>query len=154
MKKLLISIFALIITSNFVFSQLTYPTPFDLSTGNYSFTEWSATNPAGTYPTSMIFHRTSTQDPLLATEMTTNYTGAYNLTSGSRISGLGTDGVSFVNTSTNGNLGAAVLALNTINRTNIQVTWTGGFVKIAGTTTREYRIRLQYRIGDTGSFLD
>jgi hypothetical protein len=133
-------------------SQLTYPTPFDLSTGNYAFTEWSSTNPAGTYPTSMIFHRSSTQDPLLSTEMTTNYTLAYNLTSGSRINGLGTNGVSFVNTGTNGNLGAAVLALNTINRTNIQVTWTGGFVKIAGTTSREYRIILQYKIGDSGNF--
>ncbi|MGB9771142.1 MAG: immunoglobulin domain-containing protein [Candidatus Kapaibacteriota bacterium] len=155
MKKFIF--FAIVVFLGFTsstFSQLTYPAPFDLSSGNYSFTEWSATNPAGTYPTSMIFHRTSTQDPLLETEMTTNYTGAYNLTSGSRINGLGTNGVSFVNTSTNGNIGAAVLALNTTNRTNIQVTWTGGFVKIAGTTTREYRIRLQYRIGDSGSFQD
>ncbi len=137
-----------------IFAQITYPAPFDLSGGNYVFTEWSPSNPSGTYPTSMIFHRTSTQDPLLSTEMTTNYTGAYNLTSGSRINGLGTSGFSFVNTSTAGNLGAAVLALNTLNRTNIQVTWTGGFVRIAGTTTREYRIRLQYKIGDSGSFQD
>ncbi|MCX7909925.1 MAG: T9SS type A sorting domain-containing protein [Ignavibacteria bacterium] len=154
MKKI---IFISILFLTFIYftnAQLTYPTPFDLSTGNYSFTEWSATNPAGTYPTSMIFHRTSTQDPLLLTEMTTNYTGAYNLTSGSRINGLGTDGVSFVNTSTAGNIGAAVLALNTTNRTNIQLTWTGGFWRIAGTTTREYRIRVQYRIGDVGNFTD
>lgn len=153
--KLFSLVLAYILSLTFsLFAQITYPVPFDLSLGNYAFTEWSSSNPAETYPTSMIFHRTSTQDPLLSTEMTTNYTGAYNLTSGSRINGLGISGISFVNTSTAGNLGAAVLALNTLNRTNIQVTWTGGFVRIAGTTTREYRIRLQYRIGDTGSFQD
>ncbi len=135
-----------------LFAQLTYPTPYDLSLGTYSFTDWSSTNSAGTYPPSMIFHRSGTQDPLLSTEMTTNYTSAYNLTSGSRINGLGVNGISFVNTSSNGNLGAAVLALNTTNRTNIQVTWTGGFVKISGTTSREYRIVLQYKIGDSGTF--
>lgn len=134
------------------FSQLTYPTPFDLSIGDYSFTSWASTNPAQTYPPNMRFHRANTQDPRLTTEMTTDYTSAYNLTSGSRINGLGADGFSFINTGTNGNLGAAILALNTINRTNIRVTWTGGFVKILGTTTREYHIILQYRIGDVGAF--
>lgn len=127
------------------------PTPFDLSSGDYSFTEWAATNPAGTYPPNMIFHRSNVQDPQLADPMTTDYTGAYNLTSGTRINGLGVDGFSFLNTATNGNLGAAVLALNTTGRVNIQVSWTGGTV---ATGAREYRIRLQYRIGTSGSFSD
>ncbi|MCS7176256.1 MAG: immunoglobulin domain-containing protein [Candidatus Kapabacteria bacterium] len=127
------------------------PTPFDLSSGHYSLTEWSPTSPAGTYPPNMIFHRTNVQDPQLADEMVADYTGAYNLTSGTRINGLGADGFSFLNTATNGNLGAAVLALNTTGRVNIQVTWTGGTV---ATGAREYRIRLQYRIGTTGSFTD
>lgn len=135
----------------FSFAQ-TNPSPFDLSTGNYSLSSWDATNPAGTYPPNMRFHRSNTQDPRLSTEMTADYTSAYNLTSGSRINGLGTNGFSFLNTGTNGNLGAAVLALNTTNQTNIRVTWTGGFVQIAGTTTREYHIVLQYKIGDGGIF--
>jgi hypothetical protein len=127
------------------------PTPFDLSSGNYSLTEWDPNSPAGTYPPNMYFHRSNVQDPQLADEMTTDYTGAYNLTSGTRINGLGTDGFSFLNTATNGNLGAAVLALNTTGRVNIQVSWVGGTV---ATGAREYRIRLQYRIGTTGSFSD
>lgn len=127
------------------------PTPFDLSSGDYSFTEWAATNPAGTYPPNMIFHRSNVQDPQLADEMVADYTGAYNLTSGTRINGLGTNGFAFLNTATNGNLGAAVVAINTTGRVNIQVTWTGGTV---ATGAREYRIRLQYRIGTTGSFTD
>lgn len=154
MKKVQMLLFFMVFISIKVFSQPTYPLPFDLSSGNYQLTNWSPTNPAGTYPNSMIFHRTSTQDPLLATEMTTNYTGAYNLTSGTRINGLEGDGFSFVNTGTAGNLGAAVLALNTINRTNIQVSFTWGFWKITGTTSREYRIRLQYKVGDASTFQD
>ncbi|MGQ9819027.1 MAG: immunoglobulin domain-containing protein [Candidatus Kapaibacteriales bacterium] len=147
------SIFLLIIFGIYrAFSQPTYPAPYNLSLGNYSFTNWAPTNPAQTYPPNMRFHRTSTQDPQLSTEMTTDYTLAYNLASGSRINGLGTDGFSFVNTGTNGNLGSAVLAINTTDRTNIRVTWTGGFVKILGTTSREYHIILQYRIGNVGTF--
>jgi hypothetical protein len=129
----------------------TNPTPFDLSSGNYSLTEWAATNPAGTYPPNMVFHRSNVQDPQLGDEMVADYTGAYNLTSGTRINGLGTDGFSFLNTATNGNLGAAVLALNTTGRVNIQVSWVGGTVAVGA---REYRIRLQYRIGTSGSFSD
>lgn len=129
----------------------TNPTPFTLSSGTYTLTAWDAANPAGTYPPNMIFHRSNVQDPQLMDEMVADYTGAYNLSSGTRINGLGIDGFSFLNTSTNGNLGAAVLALNTTGRVNIQVTWTGGTV---ATGAREYRIRLQYRIGTTGTFTD
>lgn len=130
--------------------QATYPTPFDLSSGDYSLTEWAATNPAGTYPSNMIFHRTSNQDPQINHEVTANYTGAYNLTSGTRINGKGTDGFSFINTSSSGNLGAAVLALNTTARNTIRVSWKGAVVTSG---QRLYSIRLQYRIGD-GLFKD
>ena len=129
----------------------TNPTPFNLSSGTYTFSAWDPTNPAGTYPPNMVFHRSNVQDPQLTDEMTADYTGAYNLTSGTRINGLGGDGFSFLNTATNGNLGAAVLALNTTGRVNIQVSWVGGTV---ATGAREYRIRLQYRVGTTGSFSD
>ncbi len=153
MKRLFI-FFALFLTFllNVNLLSQTYPNPFDLSSGNYSLTEWASTNTAGTYPPNMIFHRASVQDPTLSAEMTTNYTSAYNLTSGTRINGLGADGFSFLNTGTNGNLGAAVLAINTTNRTNIVVSFVAGFVKILGTTSREYRVVLQYKVGDGGTF--
>jgi len=128
-----------------LFSQVTYPTPYDLSTGDYSLTEWASTNPAGIYPPNMIFHRTGVQDPQIQHEVTSNYTGAYNLNSGTRISGKGADGFSFVNAATSGNLGAAVLALNTIARNTIRVSWKGAVV---ASGARLYGIRLQYRIGD------
>lgn len=130
----------------------TLPSAFDLSSGNYSFTSWAASSTAGTYPSNMYFHRTGTQDPGLAVEMTTNYTTAYNLTSGTRINGMDADGITFVNTGTSGNLGAAVVGLNTTGRTNIQVSWLGG-THTQTDNNRVYAIRLQYRIG-AGSWTD
>ncbi len=150
MRRVWIPVVTSVLLSGSVLGQ-SNPTPFPLSSGDYSFTEWAATNPAGTYPPNMIFHRSNVQDPQLADEMVADYTGAYNLTSGTRINGLGVDGFSFLNTATNGNLGAAVVAITTTGRVNIQVTWTGGTVAVGA---REYRIRLQYRIGTTGSFND
>ncbi|HOM04068.1 MAG TPA: immunoglobulin domain-containing protein [Candidatus Kapabacteria bacterium] len=154
-KKTLSFLFVfLLISGSSLFAQPTYPTPFDLSSGDYSLTEWAATNAAGTYPPNMIFHNATVPstgtDPDLAYEMTGNYTGAYNLTSGTRINGKGTAGFSFVNTSVTVKLGAAVLALNTTNRNTIRVSWKGA---VLATNARIYGIRLQYRIGD-GVFKD
>ncbi len=153
-KTLFILFLMLLISGSSLIAQPTYPTPFDLSSGNYSLTEWAATNAAGTYPPNMIFHNVTVPstgtDPDLAYEMTGNYTGAYNLTSGTRINGKGTAGFSFVNTSVTVKLGAAVLALNTTNRNTIKVSWKGA---VLATNTRIYGIRLQYRVGN-GVFKD
>ena len=118
-----------------------------LCSGDYSFTNWDATAAAGTYPPHMIFHRFNAQDPLITAQDTANYTAAYNLTSGTRINGLGTDGISFLNTGTNGNLGAAVLGLNTLGRTNITVDFTAGLITQTD-NNRVYNLTLQYRIGN------
>lgn len=152
MKKFLFFwLFLLTITSSISWGQ-TLPSTFDLSSGSYTLTDWPAASSAGTYPSNMYFHRSSTQDPGISVEMTTNYTGAYNLTSGTRINGLDNDGFSFVNTGTNGNLGAAVLGLNSSGRTGIQVSWTGGTVAQTD-GSRVYAIRLQYKVG-SGSWTD
>jgi hypothetical protein len=143
-----------------LFSQ-TNPTPYDLSLGDYSLLAWSPTNAAGVYPPGIRFHRTangSAVDPGLAVEFTTDYTLAYNLTGGVRINGLDNDGFGIVNTSstTNGQLGAAVLALNCANRSNVTVSWLGGTLTQGdgNPTPREYAIRLQYRIGTTAAWTD
>ncbi len=154
-KKTLSFLFVfLFISGSLLIAQPTYPTPFDLSSGDYSLTEWAATNAAGTYPPNMIFHNATMAstgtDPDLAYEMTGNYTAAYNLTSGTRVNGKGTAGFSFVNTSVTVKLGAAVLALNTTNRNTIRVSWKGA---VLATNTRIYGIRLQYRVGN-GVFKD
>jgi len=136
------------------------PTPYNLSGGTYSFTQWDATNAAGTYPANMTFHTytksTSTPDVTMADAPTGTWNCAYNGTSGPRIAGKGTAGFSFITsggtpTCTNMWVGAAVLALNTQNRANVTVNWTGGTVATLG---RSYTLRFQYRVGVGGTWTD
>lgn len=133
----------------------TNPSLFDLSSGSYSMTAWASTSPAGTYPTNMIFHRqTLFTDPTLTTEMTQDYTSAYSLTAGARINGQGANGFSFINsgsTSGQGFLGTAVLGLNATGRQDIKVTFTAGTQAVG---TRQYALRLQYKIGASGTWTD
>lgn len=146
---LLLGIWLVLLLSSQSVAQ-TNPTLHNLSISDYTFTEWSAATPAGTYPANMRFWRTGTQDPTLAATANADWTGAYNLTSGPRVNGLGDNGFSFINTGTNGNLGMAVVGLNATGRENIQVSWTGGTIE---QNARIYRIRLQYRVG-SGSWTD
>jgi hypothetical protein len=134
------------------------PEPYALArSGPYQLPEWNENQPAGTYPPHMMFYQSTMADPELADPADTPWTLPYNLTSRSRINGLDSDGFSFLNTGNAqeadgaGFLGAAVLALDTSERSNIQVTWTGGTV---APNSRAYGIRLQYRVGDTGPFED
>jgi hypothetical protein len=124
---------------------LVMPSPYNLSQGLYSFLEWASSQPAAAYPSHMIFQRTDVMNPSWNSVEKMVYSQAYNLSSNSRIRGLGTDGFSFLNAGADGNLGSAVLALNTTGRTNVRVNWTGGTVS---PNNRVYAIRLQYRIGN------
>lgn len=153
--SLAIAVLALLVTSVHLTNAQTNPTPFNLAGGSYSFTNWPSTSAAGTYPPNMMYHQhSSTTDPTLTTEPTQDWTLAYNLTSGARILGLGTGGFSFVNSSTTRPyLGAAVLALNTTGMSTVRVSWTGSTIAIDA-TTRDYRIRLQYRVGTTSAWAD
>ena len=129
----------------------TAPAPFPLASGDYTFAAWADTAPAGTYPAAMRLHRGGGIDPGLAAEPTGDYTQAYSLTSGTRINGLNGDGLAFANTGTNGDLGAAVVALDATGLSNVRVAWTAGTVAVG---TRTYAVRLQYRVGASGPFSD
>jgi hypothetical protein len=151
----------------------TNPAPFDLSTGNYTFTEWADTSAAGTYPPNMMFH-TDTVIEAPVFNALNDWTCPYNLSSRARINGENSGGISFTNTgnaqsdlcSTGGTttikkfLGAAVVALNTLNRENIQVSWTGSMLSNftygsgTNTQTRFYQIQLQYAVGANSAFID
>lgn len=155
-KTSIVILFVLAVT-NIGLSQ-TNPTPYNLSSGPYTFTSWSSTSSAGTYPANMSFHTTPTLDVPINGTFDKDWTAAYNLTSNSRYIGLNENGLGFLNTgstvSGQGYLGQVVLAINTTNRTQIKVNWIGGFVNIAGTSTRQYALRMQYRIGTTGGWND
>ena len=133
------------------------PRPFDLRSRDYELLAFPADTPARTYPSNMLFYQSAVKDPALDAPMETEWTLPYDRSSRSRVRGLGSLGVSFINTSDpqpepgSGHLGAAVLALQTTGLANIQVSWTGGTVQ---PNNRSYGIRLRYRIGTTGPFRD
>ncbi len=137
--------------------RLNHPSPYNLSGSDYSLTSWSSTNSIGSYPTSMIFHwgTVNTVDPSLPNTATQDYVWAYNYSSESRINGLGANGIEFINStpghnsSASGNLGEAVLGLNTTGRSNIRVSW------VAARSTNNgnrYLLRGQYRVGNSGAY--
>ena len=136
------------------------PNSYPLSNCGYEFLEWDATNPSGTYPANMKFVYMVDSDPTLSSNIDNWTTGGYNLATKTRINGLNSAGVSFINTSniTTPNpgypglkLGGALLGLQTLGVNEASIQWTGGTIT---PNIRQYNIRLQYREGDTGAFTD
>jgi len=60
------------------------PAPFDLARGDYALTTWSAMEPAGTYPSNMVFLQTAALDPGLSAEPDAFWTLPYDRASRSR----------------------------------------------------------------------
>ena len=146
------------------FRVLAYPAAHALAGGDYEFGEWAATNGAGTWPANMIFLQGDQNDsalgaaleyayriPLADASVPEDAERPYAASSRTRINGLGTNGIAFINTGRGRDLGGALLALDTRGATNASVEWKGGTVL---TNARVYAIRLQYRAGATGEFLD
>ncbi len=133
------------------------PKAFSLVNCEYQFPSWSATAPAATYPANMHFVLMNQSDPTLTATIADTVKGAYNYSSSTRINGLGTNGISFINTGgsndgyLSGALGGALLALRTSGLTEASVTWRSGTVT---PNSRQYRIRLRYRVGNSGPFQD
>ncbi len=142
------------------------PPAYPLVLGDYVFNRWDEDNPGGSFPPYMLFLQSSTSDPMLDDPMTHRYhipEGDYHsddehlegfpymLTGRSRINGLGHQGISFINTGRDRDLGAAVLALDTRGYEEISVSWTAGTLM---PNARVYAIRLQYKIGPGGPFVD
>ncbi len=146
------------------FRALVYPAAHDLAADAFSFGEWDSTQPAGAYPEHMLFLQSDQSDTALDTPLLYAYQipladasapadadYPYAASSRTRLNGLGTDGVAFINTGRGRDLGAALLALDTRGVSNAPVSWIGGTVL---TNVRIYAIRLQYRVGATNAFAD
>ncbi len=148
------------------FDLLVYPSAHALSNGPYVFSEWHPDEPDGHYPEHMLFLQSEESDPGAGTPLSHAYsleTGnyhpddheshgyPYNNTARTRINALGEQGLSFINTGRERDLGGALMAVDTTGVTEGRVAW------MAGTVTpndRTYAIRLQYRIGTEGPFMD
>lgn len=148
----------------------TSPTPFDLSSGNWTLSGWNKKAPALSYPgngatgtdsitgvvagaasANMVFWKHAAADPSVSTIPNSDYDTIYNQSSGTRLTGKDASGFSFINTGAVGRLGSACLSLKTTGRSNIVVAWTGRTIALGG---RPYLIRLQYRVGTLGAFTD
>ncbi|MBK7426236.1 MAG: CotH kinase family protein [Saprospiraceae bacterium] len=147
------------------------PAAFKLRENNFFFGDWSSTIPEDSFPSHMVFLQSSVNDPRLETPMTNPYYIPFNnasdneyhaddqdkfgfpymLTGRTRLSGLGEEGISLINTGRGRDLGSVVLALDTRGVVAARI----GFV--AGTllaNSRVYHIRLQYRTGLNESWKD
>jgi hypothetical protein len=146
------------------FRLLVHPAAHVLAGGDYQFHGWASDSPALTYPAHMLFLQSEVDDPLLDTPLARAYAipaddaaapqdvdFPYAASSRSRINGLGPAGVSFITTGRNRAPGGALLALDTRGLAAATVAFTGGTVAPG---TRNYAVRLQYRVGGDGPFLD
>lgn len=176
-KKLLLTFLFAGLFAVTSFSQ-SNPAAFNLASGNYTFAAWDAASPAGTYPPNMIFHVDSIREALNFNAVA-NYGCPYNLGGRARINGRNADGFSFLNVAQSLNdqcnsaagipttikkfMGAAVLAINTLGREQIQLTWKGtmfsnlsynGDTAQGNIQSRFYSIKMQYRTDTTSAFVD
>jgi hypothetical protein len=154
----------------------TLPAPFDLSSGNYSFT-YMDTLPAGTYPPNMVLHTAVSNAQGDTVKWSGDFTCRYTLTGRSRINAEFANGISFINTGQSQNAacpgsttvpnrrhsGDATVAINTVGRSLVVVNWTGrmlsGFNYVdTGTTntqqTRFHKIQLQYSLDTANGFVN
>jgi len=130
------------------------PTAHNLASTSFTFTGFASTTTT-TYPTSMQGWTFG------GTEASSTTTGAASadqalvansdtITTGS-IRNEGTSGISLLSTGTVG-LGAICVSVNSTERTSLQVTWTAA--DMITTATRIMGVKLQYRVGTSGSFTD
>ncbi len=147
-----------------VFRVLVYPAPHDLAEAPYFFDSWPADAPAWNYPEHMLFVQSDESDTAIDTPLEFAYrippeeaareqdvTFPYRAESRTRINGLGPQGIAFINTGRGRDLGGALLALDTRGVDQAPVSWLGGTVL---PNDRIYAIRLQYRVGIDGDFVD
>lgn len=143
---------------------LVHPAAHLLSGGACTFTQWASSQPAHTYPQHMLFLQGTENDSTLTTTLDRAYQIPladaaapadadlpYAATGRTRMNGLGSDGVAFINTGRGRDLGGALLACNTTGMSNANVRFTAGTVQ---PNVRVHAIRLQYRLGTTGVFSD
>lgn len=146
------------------FRVLTYPSPHRLADGPFYMTEWYPNAASMTFPDSMLFLQSETNDPGLLTPLDRVYhvpasdihpddqdstVLPYNLTRRTRINALGRNGISFINTGRGRDVGGVLLAVDTRGVQQPVVHWDAGTIQ---RNDRLYGMTLQYRLGHDGEF--
>lgn len=153
------------------FRVLVYPQPLQVASPPENILDaWDAATPEYTYPEHMIFLQSDQTDPgvdaplLFAYHVPQNdyhqddqdqIGFPYALTQGTRISGLGNDGISLVNDNSARDLGGVLMALNTTGFNFIDQSLALGFtLENLASHTGTVGIRLQYRLDVAQPFTD
>ena len=150
------------IFEEYVLSSNPFPIAKTLNACGYRFSEWQSSSPSGVFPSNMAFYyllpiNTNQSETELTDTLGGVTYGFYNLTKSTRINGLGSQGISLVNTGGGntgypaGKLGGIVLAISTLNQDSVFISWVGGTI---APNVKSYGIRLQYRVGDLSDFKD
>ena len=152
-------LFVLVLASiNQSFSQ-TYPIAHSLLTGDFVFSGFTDSESTA-YPTSIRGYANSdgyineggdyTNSSMSNKSLRANSSSLTNFT----IRNEGTNGVSIfdAHNASSANLGALLLSLNTTGTSDVTVSWTGR--TIYSRADRQFAIRIQYRVGTSGSFID
>jgi hypothetical protein len=136
---------------------LVHPQAVKLSENSFRFNYWSPDEPAGSFPPNMIFLQSEKSDTRLNTptpfayhipadeyseEDQHNIGFPYRNQTRTRINGLGADGISFINTGRDRDVGSAIVAVDTREAENIEFSWRATTLL---RNSRNYHLRLQYR---------
>lgn len=146
------------------FRILALPAAHALKSSGFAFSAWSENEPAGTFPANMIFLQSDRNDPTLADPLTFPYripladaadpadaAFPYKATARTRINGLGADGIAFINTGRGRDVGGALAAVDLTGVTAASI----GFKAATLTANfRTYHLRLRYRVGAEGAWMD
>ncbi|HPE34068.1 MAG TPA: CotH kinase family protein [Bacteroidales bacterium] len=144
-------------TTEYVFSATIYPKPFVLQNNKFVFEAFSPEEPENSFPEHTIFLQSDIDDPGLNDplpfayfiphddyheEDITNIGFPYKNTQYTRINGLGENGISFVNTGRERDLGGLLVALDTRGVFFADLNW---IAQTLEENERVYAIRLFYR---------
>ncbi len=138
-----------------------------LAQEDFAFNAWPASSTAGFYPDFMRFHwslNPSSAEYDVFADATGLYDCSYDKTNRPRFIGLGDDGFAFLTTgnpqfndcnsgdaSPGRYVGSASIALNTEGVAVATAQWVAGIVTEGA---RQFAVRLQYRLGNTGPYMD
>lgn len=143
-----------------------YPRPFPLNHNKITFDFWDPDQPELTYPEHMLFVQGTMPDPGLSAPVTEPYYIPHNEYDPldqqnigfpyrnqfrTRINGLGENGVSFINSGTNRDLGGLLIAVDTRDVPFALLNWSAQTLIPAN---NPYAIRLQYRTNINQPFTD
>lgn len=120
-------------------------------------TKWDDDNAAGDFPRHAAFVFMDELDPQITTKVEGFTSGSYDNISKTRVSGLGEDGFSIINTGSGNtgfpekSLGGFLLSVNPKSQNEIRLAFRVSTIKA---NDRKYGIILKYRIGDKLPFQD